>query len=73
MELQHMLSARFFRNEILKDFENSDLDPQYLKIIRENEEAYKSFHELFGQLQGTTADRIRLINQVIEYLRDQPL
>ena len=73
MELQYMLSARFFRNEILKDFEKSDLDPQYLKVIRENEEAYKAFHDLFGQLSGTTADRIRLINEVLEYLRDRPL
>lgn len=71
MELQNILSVRFFRNEILKDFEISDLDQQYLKLLREDEEFYKSFHELFSQLRGTTAERIKLINKVIGYMRDQ--
>ncbi|HEX2396082.1 MAG TPA: hypothetical protein VHI78_12105 [Bacteroidales bacterium] len=71
MELQFMLSARTFRNEILKDLENSELDPQFLKLIRENDELYKSFHDLFLQLKGTTYERIRLINEVLSYLREQ--
>lgn len=70
MELQFMLTARTFRNEILKEFE-STLDPQLLRLIRENDEAYKSFQSLFMQLKGTTSSRVELINQVIEYIRQQ--
>jgi hypothetical protein len=70
MELQFMLSARTFRNEILKDLENSSLDPQYLKLIRENDSVYKSFHDFFSQLKGTIKDRVELINEILLYLRE---
>lgn len=64
-----MLTARTFRNEILKEFETT-LDPQFLKLIRENDEAYKSFQALFVQLKGTTSSKVELINQVVEYIRE---
>lgn len=71
MELQFFLPDRIFRNEILRDLEISELDLQYIKLIRENDEAYKSFHDLFLQLKGTTHERIKLINEVLMYLREQ--
>ena len=71
MELQFLLSARTFRNEIMQDLAGSSLDPQYLKLICENDDVYKSFHDFFLQLRGTTKDRVDLINAILEYLREQ--
>lgn len=71
MSLQFILSERTFRNEIIKDLENSSLDPEYLQLLRENDDVYRTFQDFFRQLKGTTKDRVSFINEVINYLRDQ--
>lgn len=70
MKIQGSIAGRS-KYELLKDLERNSLDASYLKMIRENNEVYDSFHELFSQLKGTTGQRVALINEMIAYARDQ--
>jgi hypothetical protein len=57
--------------EILQFAELNALDPHFLKLISENDEAYNSFHSLFMQLKGTIEERIHIINEAIAYVRNK--
>jgi hypothetical protein len=70
METQNTSGAGL-RDEILQDLQRNCLDAQYLKLIRDNDEVFNSFRDLFMQLKGSTQKRINLINQVIFYVRNQ--
>lgn len=70
MKIREYIGGRS-KYELLKDLERNSLDTPYLKIIRENSEVYYSFHDLFNQLKGSTGERVHLINDIIEYARNQ--
>ncbi len=70
MKIQESSAGRL-KYELLKDLERNLLDAPYLKIIRENNDAYDSFHDFLFILKGSTGERVRLINEILAYARDQ--